>query len=160
MGGFREVAVVKMLHIADVGKGDSGAVSADDISHMVLLICPQRAGAEAEAVVFVIHHGEEAADGFLVHQKSWKAENVPWGIVLMDCHFDAGLPACGHNGLQKILEILPEPFLGHGLVFFKKLVQLLHAFGLPAGEGQSMEVFQNVLCHFLIIVLNLGLFVK
>ena len=101
MGGFREVAVVKMFHIADMGKGDSGAVSADDISHMVLLICPQRAGAEAEAVVFVIHHGEEAADGFLVHQKSWKAENVPWGIVLL-----AGGDAAGGAGLLLLFGII------------------------------------------------------
>ena len=159
VGGLGEVAVGEVLHVADVRERDAVAVGADDVGHVVLRVCAQRARAQAQAVVRVVHHGEEAADGFLVHQQARQAENIPRGIVLMDGHFDAGFVAGRQDGLEEIPEVFPQLLLGDRLVRLEQLVELCHALRLPAGEGQAVQVVEDVACHLLVVVLDFALLV-
>ncbi len=98
--------------------------------------------------------------GSRIHQQAGQAEDIPGGIVHVDCHFDAGFLTGRHDTLQEILEVFPQLFLGDGRIVGKQLVQLRHALRLPAGEGHAVQVFQNILGHLLIIVLDTGLFIE
>ena len=154
VGGLREVPVGEVLHIADVGKGDAVAVLADDVGHIVLGVGVQAAGAQGQAVVGVVHHGQEAVDGLCVHQQAGQAEDVPGGIVHVNGHLDVALVAHGHQLLQEVLQVLPQLLLGHRAVHLKQLVQAGHPLRLPAGEGHAVEVLQDIVGHGLGVVLD------
>ena len=156
VAGFGEVAVLKMLYVADVGKGDAVAMLTHDGRHVIVGIRAQATRAEGQAVAGVIHHFEESVDGGLVHQQTGQAENIPRRIVHVDGHFDVALLAGGHDGLQKVFQVRPQLFVVDAFVRTEQLVQLGHALGLPAREGHMVlfgEV-QNVLGHGVVIVLD------
>ena len=122
VGRLGEVPVGEMLHVADVGEGNAAAVLAHDVRHVVVRVGVQAAGAECQAVVGVVHHGQEAVDGWPIHQQPGQAENVPRGIVHVDGHFDIALMAGGHDGLQEVFQVVPQLLLRHGTVLLKQLI--------------------------------------
>ena len=77
----------------------------------------------------------------------------------MDRHLNAGLMTCRHDRLEEIFQVVPQLFLRHGAVCLKELVELCHALRLPAGERHSMEIFQDIVRHLLVVLLNLCLLV-
>ena len=56
VGGLGEVAVLKVLELADVGEGDAVRVLTHDARHIVFRVGIQAAGAEGQAVVGIVHH--------------------------------------------------------------------------------------------------------
>ena len=84
VGGLREVTVLEMLDITDMGKSDAVAVLAHHIRHIVGGIRAQAAGAQGQAVVGMVHHLQEAVDVFSIDQQSGQAEDIPGGIVHVD----------------------------------------------------------------------------
>ena len=154
VGHFAEVAVGKVLDVADMGKGDAVAVGADDICHIVLGVGAQGARAQAQAVVGMVHHLQEAADGLLVHQQPGQAEDIPGGIVLVDGHLDAGLLTDRHDGFQEVFQVVPQHLLGDGGVSGKQLFQFGHPLRLPAGHGVALGAFQDVFGHLHGVILD------
>ncbi len=53
----------------------------------------------------------------------------------MDGHLNIALAAGGHDGLQGILEVIPQHFLGDRLILLEQLIQLGHPLRVPAEEG-------------------------
>ena len=106
VGSLGEVAVGEVMDVADVSESDAVAVLADDLGNIVVGVGVQAAGAQSQAVVRIIHHGQEAVDALGVHQQAGQAEDIPWGIVHMDGHLDVALAAGGHEGFQEVLQIL------------------------------------------------------
>ena len=156
VGSLREVTVIKVMDVADVSESDAVAVLADDLGNIVVGVGVQAAGAQSQAVVRIIHHGQEAVDALGVHQQAGQAEDIPWGIVHMDGHLDVALAAGGHEGFQEVLQILPQLLLGDRGIGLKQLVQLSHTLRLPAGEGHVVLLgeVQDILGHSLVIVLD------
>ena len=62
VGSFREVTVVKVLDITDVGESDAVAVLADDVGNIVVGVGVQRAGAQGQAVAGMVNHLQETLD--------------------------------------------------------------------------------------------------
>ena len=157
-----EVAVREVLHIADVRERNAVAVPAHDGGDVVCGIGVERAGAERQAVVGIVHHLEEAVDALRADQQARQAEDVPGGIVHVNGHFDIALMADGHELFEEVLEVFPELLLGDGLILFKQLIELCHALGLPAREGH-MVLFgetHDVVRHLLRVVLDHVLLVE
>ena len=156
VAGLREVAVGEVLDVADVGERDAVAVLVDDVGHVVVGVGVQAARAQGQAVVGVVHHGQEAVDVLGAGQQAGQAEDIPWGIVHVDGHLDVALMAHRHQGLQEVLQVLPQLFLGDGGVGLEQLVQLGHALRLPAGEGHVVLLGEahDVLGHGLVVALD------
>ena len=156
VGSLGEVTVLEVVDIAHVGKRDAVTVLAHDGGHIVVGVGVHAAGAERQAVVRVIDHRQEAVNALGINQQTGQAEDVPWGIVLMDRHLDVALAAGGHDGLEEVFEVIPQLLLGDGGVGLEQLVQLGHALRLPAGEGHVVLLgkFENVVCHALVVVLD------
>ncbi len=76
----------------------------------------------------------------------------------MDGHFDTALPAGGHDGLQEVFQVIPQLFLGDGLVLLKQLIQLGHTLRLPAGEGHVVLLSEghDVIRHLLGVLVDFG----
>ena len=149
VGSLGEVAVGEVMDVADVCECDAVAVLADDLSHIVVGVGVQAAGAEGQAVVLVVHHAQQA-------------EDVPRGIVHVDGHLDVALAAGGHQGFEEVLQVLPELFLSDRGVGLEQLVQLCHPLRLPAGEGHVVLLGEghDILSHGLVIALDLVLLVE
>ena len=162
MGGFREVAVIKVLDVTDVGKSDAVAMLADDVGHVVVGVGVKAAGAKGQAVAGMVHHLQEAVNILLIDQQTGQAEDIPGGIVHVDGHLDAGLLAGGHQSFQEVLQVGPQLLMIHIGIGLKQLVQLGHALGLPAGEGHIVLLgeVQDVLGHGVVVVLDHAFFVE
>ncbi len=78
----------------------------------------------------------------------------------MDRHLDPCLVAGRHDRLQEIFQVFPQLFLGHRAVCLEQFVQLRHPLRLPSRKCHSVQIVQDVIRHFLIIVLNPVLFVE
>ena len=162
VGSLGEIAVREVMDVADVCECDAVAVLADDLSHIVVGVGVQAAGAEGQAVVLVVHHAQEAVDALGIHQQAGQAEDVPRGVVHVDGHLDVALAAGGHQGFEEVLQVLPELFLGDRGVGLEQLVQLCHPLRLPAGEGHVVLLGEghDVLGHGLVVALDLVLLVE
>ena len=79
MARLGEVPVFKMPDVADMGKCNAVAVLADDFRHVIVGVCVERAGAQGQAAVFIVHHGEEAVDALRINQQAGQPENIPGG---------------------------------------------------------------------------------
>ncbi len=78
----------------------------------------------------------------------------------MNGHFDIAFPADGHQRLQKILQVFPELFPRDGSVGLKQFVQPGHPLRFPAGEGEAVEIVQDIVGHFLRVVVDPGRLIK
>ena len=87
VGCFAEIAVIKMLYIADVGERNAITAAADNFSNIILRIGTQRARTQAQAVIRMIYHFQEALDCCTVNQQTRQSENIPGGIVLVSHSF-------------------------------------------------------------------------
>ena len=156
MSSLGEIAVGEVVDVADVSKRDAVAVLAHDLSHVVVGVGVQAAGAQGQAVVLVVHHAQEAVDALSIHQQAGQAEDIPRGIVHVDGHFDVALAAGGHQCFQEVLQVLPQLLLGDRSVSLEQLVQLCHALGLPAGERHVVLLGKghDVIGHGLVVILD------
>ena len=123
-----------MLDVADVGKGDAVAVLVDDVGHIVVGVGIQAAGAQGQAVVGIIHHGQEPVDVLAAGQQAGQAEDIPRGIIHVDGHLDVALVADRHQCFQEVLQVLPQLFLGDRGISLEQLVQLGHTLRLQPGK--------------------------
>ena len=89
---------------------------ANNVSHIVIGIGSQTAGAKGQAVVFVIYHAQETIDIFFVDEKTRQTKNIPGRIVHMDSHLDIAFPAGGHDGFQEVLQVSPELLVVYAFV--------------------------------------------
>ena len=156
VSSLAEIAVFEVMDVADMGKRDTVAMLAHDLSHVVVGVGVHAAAAQGQAVVRVIHHGQEPVDALGIHQQAGQAEDIPRGIILMDSHFDVALAAGRHDGFQEILQVIPQFFLGDRGVSLEQLVQLSHTLRLPTREGHVILLGEahDVLGHGLVIVLD------
>ena len=162
MAGLGEVAIVEVLDVTNVGKGNAVAVLANDLRNIVVGVGVQRTGAQGQAVVGMVHHLQEAVDILAVDQQTGQTEDIPWGIVHMDGHLHVALLAGGHDGFQEILQVGPQLLVVHIGVVLEQLVQLGHTLRLPAGEGHIVLLgeVQNVFCHGVVVVLDHALLIE
>ena len=74
----------------------------------------------------------------------------------MNRHLDIALMAGGHDGLQEVLEVVPQLLLGDGLVLLKQLVQPGHPLRLPAGEGHVVLLREahDIVRHLFRVLFN------
>ena len=154
--GLAEIAILEVMDVADMGERDTIAMLAHDLSHVVVGVGVHAAAAQGQAVVRIIHHGQETVDALGVHQQAGQAEDVPRGIVLMDGHLDVALVAGRHDGFQEVLQVIPQLLLGDRGVSLEQLVQLSHTLRLPAREGHVILLGEahDVISHGLVVVLD------
>ena len=99
VGRLGEVPVGEVFYVADVGEGDAAGVLAHDVRHVVVRVGVQRARAQGQAVIGVVHQFQEVVHRGGIGEQPGQAEDVPGGVVHVHRHLDVALMAGGHDGL-------------------------------------------------------------
>ncbi|CAM2145260.1 hypothetical protein PT2222_170048 [Paraburkholderia tropica] len=141
MRGFLEIALGRDLHVADVR--EVNAAHRAELAHqrfdVVLRARAERTGAEREAVGRVIDDLHDAREVVAILHDARQTEDRARRIVGMDRHLDAAFGGHGHDRLEKVFEVLPQPRFVDLAIVREQRLQLLRAITrVPARQRNAL----------------------